>query len=235
MSGGFKQSLHILLTSAFFLLVLAVGWAIHDDYGNNWDLKAQVDIGIANFDYITGDNQFLLEFKDRYYGPVFEVLLYAITRRMVPQRMMLVRYQLTFILFWLGLIAFACLARRISNRWYFTLMAPLLLLLSPRMLGDAFYNSKDIPFMAMFIISILTLVRLAEKPSLVNAMAHASHSASDRHPRAWSDDRSHDDAVYPGDPVDKASRANLKDVFSLLTFTLFCPLVSPSCSGDPVA
>lgn len=221
MSGGFKQSLHILLTSAFFLLVLAAGWAIHDDYGNNWDLKAQVDIGIANFDYITGDNQFLLEFKDRYYGPVFEVLLYAITRRMEPQRMMLVRYQLTFFLFWLGLIALACLARRISKRWYFTLVAPVLLLLSPRILGDAFYNSKDIPFMAMFIISILTLVRFAEKPSLVNTIAHALATAlliAIRVPGLMIAAMT---MLYiPLTRLTKASRANLKGVFSLLAFYL---------------
>jgi len=44
---------------------------------------------------------------------------------------------------------------------------------SPRIFADAFFNSKDIPFLAVFIINIHTMMRLFDRPTWSRALCHA--------------------------------------------------------------
>jgi hypothetical protein len=53
------------------------------------------------------------------------------------------------------------------------LLGAALLVLSPRIFADAFYNSKDLVFMSFFIIGIYTLVQFTKKPSWKRALFHA--------------------------------------------------------------
>jgi hypothetical protein len=47
------------------------------------------------------------------------------------------------------------------------------LILSPRLFAESFYNSKDLVFLSLFIISIYTLIQFLEKTSLFRAAVHA--------------------------------------------------------------
>ena len=49
----------------------------------------------------------------------------------------------------------------------------LLLVLSPRIFANAFYNSKDIPFLSMYIIAVFTLLCFLEKKTFPRALIHA--------------------------------------------------------------
>jgi hypothetical protein len=60
----------------FFALFLVVGLAIYRDYGVPWDEYAQMKVGEVNTRYVLNGNPNLLSFKNRYYGPVFEVLIW---------------------------------------------------------------------------------------------------------------------------------------------------------------
>jgi hypothetical protein len=141
----------------FFAFFLVVGLAIYRDYGVPWDEYAQMKIGEVNTRYVLNGNPNLLSFKNRYYGPVFEVLIWVLNRNKVFNR-----HLATFIAFAFGVMALYILAYRLfrGSRW--SLLTVVLLVLSPRIFADSFYNSKDIPFLAFFTMAVLSSVYLLD-------------------------------------------------------------------------
>lgn len=57
------------------------------------------------------------------------------------------------------------------------MLGSLFLILSPRIFADSFYNSKDIAFLSLFIISIYTLIGFLDKKTVPRAFIHALSSA----------------------------------------------------------
>jgi hypothetical protein len=52
------------------------------------------------------------------------------------------------------------------------------LLLSPRIFADAFYNSKDIPFLAAYTICLFSLLWFLDKPNFGRAALHGVFTAA---------------------------------------------------------
>ena len=167
------RSTEFLLVLAFFAILLVMGTLIYKDYGLHWDSIAQVDIGQRNYQYVFEHIDTALRFKNRYYGPVFEVFLFAVTREMPQQQMYFARNLLNFLLFYCGVFFFYLLAKKTTGCWKMGLLGSIFLAASPRIFADSFYNSKDIPFLVVFIIAIYTLLRFLENPSWLNGAAHA--------------------------------------------------------------
>ena len=63
----------------------------------------------------------------------------------------LLSHQLNFFLFCIALIFFYKLIQRRYNNFYLSFLSILLIILSPRIFGESFYNSRDIFFMSLFI------------------------------------------------------------------------------------
>jgi hypothetical protein len=82
------------------------------------------------------------------------------------------RHLVVFLMFWLGSVFFFLLCRHELKSWKLGILGSTLLILSPRIFAHAFYNSKDIPFMCMFIIGVFTLVRYLDVRSVGRAAAH---------------------------------------------------------------
>ena len=135
-----------------------VGVAILDDYGIASDEIAQRGGGHASLDYVLGDEDALLEgYVERYYGVAFEVPLAAAERllRLEDYRAIyLSRHLITHLFFLVG--GFFCwlLTYRLFGSRLVALIAMLLFLLHPRLYAHSFFNSKDIPFLSMFIIAL---------------------------------------------------------------------------------
>jgi len=146
----------------FFALFLIVGLAIYRDYGVPWDEYAQMKIGEVNTRYTLKGNPGLLSFKNRYYGPVFEMLIWSLTTGMPMSEMISARHLTIFIMFAFGAIALYVLANRLFRNSWWSLLTVILLVLSPRIFADSFYNSKDIPFLVFFTIAILSSVCLLD-------------------------------------------------------------------------
>ena len=157
-----------LLICALFMLA---GLFQAGDYGLGPSEQPQRRIGAANLDYILGNSQALenLRRPDRYYGAAFELPLllaegalgredyYSIHR---------LRLLLTHLFFILG--AFFCyrLAGRLFNNRLIALLALLIFLLHPRIYAHSFFNSKDAPFLSMFLIALYLLERAFRKDTL---------------------------------------------------------------------
>lgn len=175
-SSGWQQFGVIVFFSLYFVL----GVLVFRDYGLTWDDPLARRIGLTTYDYLTGKSSEMLTYADRDYGPVFELALVVVEKLLKvesPQQIIFLRHFVIFVLVFVSSIFFYKLAfHRFGNR-FFALLAPLLLILSPRIFADSFYNTKDMAPFAAMIIAIFAMVHFLDRPSFKRAIAHALASA----------------------------------------------------------
>jgi hypothetical protein len=157
----------------FFLGLLGLGLAIYSSYGLSWDEPTQLELGLRNFRYAFKGDPALLDMRDRWYGPLFEIFLIAVQSRGNPSQVYLSRHLLTFLTFFAGCLAFYFLARRYTRSAWLALLGTACLVLSPRIFADSFYNSKDIPFLALYTLNLFSLLWFIEQPSPLRGLVHA--------------------------------------------------------------
>ena len=161
---------------AILVLFAAAGAAVVDDYGVMEDTRQQRRIAAANLEYVLGGDDALsvggdhrLRAYDQYYGVAFELPLLLAERALGlddSRTAHLFRHYATH-LFWLcGGFACFLLARRLFGSGPLALLAMLLFLLHPRLYAHAFFNSKDVPFLSMFMIALYLAHRAFEKDTV---------------------------------------------------------------------
>ena len=180
----------------YFLLVLAMGLFLYQDYGISLDEPAQRLIGIVNLNYvgqvfgiesIIGNAHFtnfsnltLATLEDRHYGVIFELpaaLMEIFFHAEDIRGIYLMRHLLTYFYFLLGVTSLYGLANLRFKDWRISLLACSMLILSPRIFSDAFYNDKDIVFMSVFSLASLTMIWFLMYPSWKKVIFHALTSA----------------------------------------------------------
>ena len=142
-------------------LFAAVGAAVLDDYGVVSDESSSRRDGQAAIDYALGDGA-LRDGHDRYYGVSFQAPLVLAERWLGltdSRGVQLLRHLLTHLFFLTG--GFFCwlLAQRLFADRRLALFALLLYLLHPRLYAHSFFNSKDVPFLATFMIALWLVER----------------------------------------------------------------------------
>lgn len=162
---------------AFFSILLLLGTRIYQDYGMSWDEPAQYRYGQTVIRYVTGQDNNLLTDWDRYHGPAFEIIL-AVAQTLfiktnTEQEIYFLRHYLNYLLFIAGVWCFYLICLRRFRNWKIALLGSLMLVLSPRIFGQAFYNSKDLPFLSFFIISVYTMMRYLDGKKILWAALHA--------------------------------------------------------------
>ena len=172
-----RKHQEIIISGAFFLVLLIVGIMIYRDFGITWDTPVQQQLGELNYRFIFLKDPALLNYVNRYYGPLFELFLYIMTRGLAVRELNFMQHLLTFLSFYAGTLAFYFLSKKIFKDWRLGLAGCVMLVLSPRIFSDSFYNTKDIPFLAAFILAILTLVWVSEHPTWFRFLIHALASA----------------------------------------------------------
>ena len=158
---------------AILVLFAAAGAAVVGDYGVSTDPDLQRRTAAANLEYVLGDDDALslhgLPDHNRYYGVAFQAPLLLAERALGlddSRTAHLLRHCATH-LFWLcGGFACFLLARRLFGGGPLALLAMLLFLLQPRLYAHAFFNSKDVPFLAMFMIALRLVHRTFEKDTV---------------------------------------------------------------------
>lgn len=170
-----------LASSVVFAALLLIGILSYSAFGLGFDEYMQRDgNGITNYGYVVhlddSHYQALVDGNEKYHGPVFELALIlgeTVLHLRDTRDIFLFRHLATFLLFWSGCLAFYFLIRRTGSE-SLALTAACTLFFTPRIFGDAFHNSKDIPFLCMGIIALLTLLRFLESPrSISRAIVHA--------------------------------------------------------------
>jgi len=138
---------------------LVVGVVTVRQFGESWDENSLLIYAEQSLDAYKGLFEEAYEpVYDpalRFYGPAY-VMLQVLIARAFPVDWLIsdVGHLVNFMMFQLGLVAFYMLARRWFKPWS-AFCATLLFSTQPLFWGHAFINSKDIPFMVFFLISVL--------------------------------------------------------------------------------
>jgi hypothetical protein len=185
----------LVWVTLFFMAIVINGISIYRDYGISWDEPGQTMNGIVTLKYLgekfvpnlMSSPAYSEKIKNisplhiyppKYYGVVFEAPL-ALMQLMLPfdikdwHNQIMFRHLITFLFSILGVFAVFRLAERWFSDWRLGLFAAFLLLLSPRLFADSFYNSKDIVFMAIFSVCMYTLVSFIQTPNFKTTLYHA--------------------------------------------------------------
>ena len=155
-----------LLALALFLLA---GLAVLDDYGVAVDEAHQRGLTVQNLEFARGNPDALPLSEDRYYGLAFElpILLTEYALGVESGRgVYLFRHLQTHLFFLAGGLFTYFLAFRLFRNRSLAIVAMLLFLLHPRLYAHSFFNSKDIPFLVMFIVAIYLTHRAFRKDTL---------------------------------------------------------------------
>lgn len=161
----------------FFSALLLLGLFCFRDYGLPWDDPKQRWIGTENLKIAVQEKSELPEVQEQYYGPAYEILLVAAEKILRiekdTEKVFLMRHLAIFLTFVFSGYFFFRLAERLLGNWQAGLTAASFLIFSPRIFADAFYNSKDIGFLAAFILVFYTLQKLFHKKTTAAALLHA--------------------------------------------------------------
>ena len=167
---------HCRIVLLFFLILVLLGIEVYKDYGLAWDEPMQRHGGRVNWEYVTNGNRQLLQDVEKYHGPFWELLLILLEEKLHLKDLRSIyfmRHLVMFLVFALGVFFFYLVCQERFGDWKIGLCGSSLLVLSPRIFADAFYNSKDLPFLAVFIISIYTLLKFLEQKTWERASLHA--------------------------------------------------------------
>ena len=168
-----------LMVCGAFLLV---GIDIVGSYGLGWDTPIQWNNTALNLAYITGESDRLAGFvheNNKYYGVAFELPLLLIERGLGLEdshSIHLMRHLVSHGFFLVGGWSCALLVYRMSRSRIIALLALLMFVLQPRLYAHSFFNSKDLPFLSMFIVT-LYLTHRAFRQDTVGAFLLCGMSA----------------------------------------------------------
>ena len=153
-------------------LFLVVGLAVLDDYGVAWDEFENRVRATTAWAFLAGNEDAFFDapFYVQLYGPPFELTLLFAERALGIDHARGVHLSNHLILhcFFLagGLFAYL-LARRLSGDGRIALFAMAIFLLHPRIYAHSFFNSKDIAFLAMFMIALFLAHRAFRRDTLL--------------------------------------------------------------------
>ena len=154
-----------LLICALFALA---GLLQAGDYGIGPDELPQRRIATANLNYILGQGDAFdaLPHPHAYYGAAFELPLLLAERVLGLEdyaQVHRLRLFLTYLFFIIGGYFCYRLAYQLGGNRLIALLILLLFLLHPRLYGHSFVNTKDLPFLTLFVLVLYLLERAFRK------------------------------------------------------------------------
>ena len=156
-------------------LFLSAGLAVLDDYGVTFDEYWHRAIAEWHLRYLIGDGEgfFSVGDADYVYGVAFEAPLLFVERAFGlrdARDIHLSRHLITHLFFLVGGLFAYMLAYRLFGGRLLAVGAMLLFLLHPRLYAHSFFNTKDIPFLVLFMVALF-LAHRAFRRDTVSAFA----------------------------------------------------------------
>ena len=171
-AGRFQQALawrlnwslvwpHWVWPLAVCAVFVAVGVLVLEDYAVVGDTIGHQRPIVANVVALArGDADATFFGPNRLYGVAFEILPFLAEQAFAAddtRGIYLSRHLITHLFYIIGGFCGYLLAYRMTGSRLLGLFAMLLFLLHPRMYGHSFFNSKDAPFLSMFMIALLSV------------------------------------------------------------------------------
>jgi len=184
-----------LISFLVFLTIFVVGIAIYKDYGVSIDDQIYLANGQYYYHYIKSlftevDQGFLesLNILNKQLGGediiihpvVFEVTLVGLLNLFnikETQQIFEFSHLLNFLIFFLSLYFFYRLILKRFNSYEYALVGLILLFLTPRILAESFYNSRDIFFLSLFIFNMYASFIFIDNPNYKNSFFFSLTSA----------------------------------------------------------
>ena len=191
-----KKNIYVYLV---FLSILIAGLLIYPDYGFDTDEKFQRSNGFfwlyyvsdffgleelssaakAKLDSIQGFTLSPVEHYNKY-GVIFDLpaaFFEIILKINQPVDYYQFRHLMVFLFFFVGLIFFyKILKNRFKSQWI-CIFGLLLLIFTPRLFGNSFFNVKDIVFLSLYIIALFYYFKTIDKNSFSNIILFSLFSA----------------------------------------------------------
>ena len=169
-----NRQLGNILSLLFFGLLLLTGLWILPDYGISTDETVQVVHAEVQLDYAAKlldlDNwepyqpkKDLETYEWRQYSMMYGIISTFIAEQLGYEtgdfRMAFqVRHYVIFLLFWLACIAFYFTLKRRFGGWKYPLIGTVLLVLTPRIFANAFYNPKDMVVLVFYVYASASML-----------------------------------------------------------------------------
>ena len=178
----------------FFALLFFIGLTIFRDYGIALDEDNSRINGFVSLKYIF---QIFLPDKIHLINEIIEVpnismhtekgigVIFDLPMAFVeyifkiedPRTFYLVRHFFNFLIFYISTYFFYLIVKKRFNSYFMGLIGASFLIISPRIFAESFYNSKDLVFLSLFIISIYYAIKFLEIPNLKNLIFFCLTSA----------------------------------------------------------
>jgi len=174
---GFLEAHRRWVVGGLLVGLLVVGILAFKDYGIAWDEPVQRQYGSEVYEYIVHHDQALFLNRHRYYGPVFELALYSLEKAFAltdTRSIYMMRHLVNFLFLWAGACFFFLLGRYLFRSWKVGLLGSFFLILSPRIFAHGFYNTKDTPFLSVFIAAVYTMLRYLDAKTIRAAVVHGA-------------------------------------------------------------
>jgi hypothetical protein len=174
-----------LLPWVLFGALLVTGLCITRDYGTYIDEFTNHYFGVRWYDYaynvlVKGAPLVLpatVTEHDVVHGPFIEMAFALLENKVIHlpdiREIVFFRHYGTWMIFYLSVICFYFLAKKLFARGWLALLASAFLVIHPRIFSHAFYDSVDIPLLSFYIFGLATLFRLLEKRTLGSLCLHA--------------------------------------------------------------
>lgn len=187
-TGSWADRNYKTIVTTFFAAIFILAICIVRDFGISFDEPTNRLNGFVSLGYIIDliRPQFykthfagvpiLAHYKDNDYGVFFElpaVIIEYAFRITDETKIAYLHHFLTFMVFFTALIFFYHIGKQRFDSWKIGLLGCTMLVLSPRIFAQAFYNSKDVVFMSFFLIATYTLLRFLRKADWKSAVWHA--------------------------------------------------------------
>ena len=172
-----KKNKENIFFGIIFIILICLGFLISKDYGATLDDQIYYRNGLATFNYVENifssiiNNQFLnIDNKDFEGWPViFEMLLVILTQILNITKIEdinLFAHKLNYIIFLISLFVFAKLVKIITKSSLYSILSIFLIILSPRIFAESFYNSRDIFFLSVFIFFSFSAYKFLENSNI---------------------------------------------------------------------
>ncbi len=189
-----KKKISSVCVLLFFAVLFLYGCFAFNDYGISVDEDVERNTSLVTYkhlvpsvsDLVTDSVNFpeieaLDSYIDRYYGVAVQLPTVAAEHlfgfRLPLRTVYLIRHFYTFLLFYGAAAVFYFLGKRLTGSRWAALFGVAMLVLSPRMLAESFYNIKDIIFLSFVIYNLYAGVCFLDKPALKNGILLAVVSA----------------------------------------------------------
>ena len=141
-----------------FLFALVITLLTYKDYGVSWDELTQRRLGLLTYDYVFSGSRDLMSCFDRHYGTGFELPLIFFEKwfRLTDTRdILLMRHLVTHIFFLISALSLYILAIRLFKSRFIASLGFVMLAFAPRLYAHSFFNTKDLPFLSMLVVTLM--------------------------------------------------------------------------------